>query len=295
MPKIQMLMAALAAAALAQPAQARPRPAPPGELLLKAPTSEPVPAESDYRTPDPQNVLVIDTNKGRIIVEMTPLVAPASVERIKTLTRQHFYDGQSFFRVIDGFMDQTGDPQNTGVGGSTLPSLPAEFTFRRGSDAPFVVSETEEGSEAGYIGAFPAISQALQLAQITADHRVRAYGAFCAGVMGMARAAAPDSGNSQFFLMRGDKRDLDAQYTAWGRVIAGQDVVDAIKTGEPVVAPQDRMISVSILADMPAASRPSVRVVDAASPWFRAKVARSIAEKVVGWTPCDVSFPSQVR
>src|SRR3954453_17513772 len=72
------------------------------------------PGPGDWRAPDAQDVLVIDTNKGRILVELVPEVAPQFAARARELAHQHFYDGQTFFRVIDGFMDQTGDPQNTG-------------------------------------------------------------------------------------------------------------------------------------------------------------------------------------
>ena len=75
---------------------------------------------------DPENVLLLDlSNGGRVAVRRVTAWAPNHVERIKTLARQHFYDGQTFFRVIDQFMAQTGDPTNTGTGGSTLPDLAA--------------------------------------------------------------------------------------------------------------------------------------------------------------------------
>jgi peptidylprolyl isomerase len=64
---------------------------------------------------------------GRVVIQLRPDVAPQTVERIKTLTRQGFYNGLAFFRVIDGFMAQTGDPQNNGTGGSPLPDLAGEF------------------------------------------------------------------------------------------------------------------------------------------------------------------------
>lgn len=73
---------------------------------------------------------------GTITIEMLPDRAPAHVERIKKLTRDGFYDGIVFHRVIDGFMAQTGDPTGTGMGGSDEPDLPAEFTdyqYKRGT------------------------------------------------------------------------------------------------------------------------------------------------------------------
>ena len=90
-----------------------------------AQTAAPVSAPT---TPDLENMLVLDLSTGgRVTIQMFPAVAPAHVERIKTLTRQGFYNGVVFHRVIDGFMAQTGDPKGTGQGGSELPDLKAEF------------------------------------------------------------------------------------------------------------------------------------------------------------------------
>ncbi|WP_295492789.1 peptidylprolyl isomerase [Sphingorhabdus sp. EL138] len=78
--------------------------------------------------PDLENILVLDLSTGgRVTIQMFPIDAPAHVERIKTLTRQGFYNNVIFHRVIDGFMAQTGDPKGTGQGGSELPDLKAEF------------------------------------------------------------------------------------------------------------------------------------------------------------------------
>jgi len=88
-----------------------------------AQTTAPAPA-----APDLENMLVLDLSTGgRVTIQMFPTDAPAHVERIKTLTRQGFYNGVIFHRVIDGFMAQTGDPKGTGQGGSELPDLKAEF------------------------------------------------------------------------------------------------------------------------------------------------------------------------
>ncbi len=80
------------------------------------------------------NTVHLELKYGLVTIELRPDLAPQSVARIQTLTAQGFYDGCKFFRVISGFMAQTGDPTNTGMHGSDLPNLPAEFT----NDASFL-------------------------------------------------------------------------------------------------------------------------------------------------------------
>jgi len=77
---------------------------------------------------DPENTVVMETTKGRVLIELRPDLAPKHVERIKQLAREHFYDGIVFHRVIDGFMAQVGCPHGTGTGGSKHPNLSAEFS-----------------------------------------------------------------------------------------------------------------------------------------------------------------------
>jgi len=81
---------------------------------------------------DPENTLVMELESGTVTIALRPDLAPNHVERLKTLTREGFYDGLVFHRVIPNFMAQTGDPTGTGAGGSELPDLAAEF-----SDVPF--------------------------------------------------------------------------------------------------------------------------------------------------------------
>ena len=100
-----------------------------GSLLLMT-------ASSQAADLDPANTLYLDLKDGRVVIKLMPDIAPKHVERIKTLTRQGFYDGIVFHRVIDGFMAQSGDPTGTGTGGSDLPDLKAEFNdynFGRGA------------------------------------------------------------------------------------------------------------------------------------------------------------------
>ncbi|MFD1694310.1 peptidylprolyl isomerase [Roseibium aestuarii] len=151
---------------------------------------------------DPENTLYMDLKDGRVVIRLRPDLAPNHVARIKELTREGFYDGVVFHRVIDGFMAQSGDPTGTGMGGSEKPDLKAEFT-----DAPF-----------------------------------------SRGVVGMARAASPDSANSQFFIVFNDASWLNGQYTVWGEVVEGMEHVDAITRGEPPADP-DKIIKMQVAAD----------------------------------------------
>ncbi|MDR3509699.1 MAG: peptidylprolyl isomerase [Caulobacteraceae bacterium] len=253
------------------------------------------PAPGDWRPADAENTLVIDTNQGRIIVELIPSVAPLSVERLKVLTRQHFYDGLTFFRVIDDFMDQTGDPKNTGEGGSTLPQVPGEFVFSRAPADPIAIYDKAPGQEIGFLGVLPVSSQPIAMAPLMASGKVAASGMFCPGVIGMARAQDPDSANSQFFIMRQNHDALNKRYAAIGRVLAGEDVARRIKTGEPVPAPQDRMTKVQILADMPADSRPKVQVLDTRSAYFANLVAQSKAARGTDFNICDIDIAAEVK
>jgi peptidylprolyl isomerase len=294
---LRSLVLAAAAAALAASAAAAPKPSatPAKAAAPPAPAAPAAPGANDWRTPNPDDVLVIDTNKGRIIVEMVPEAAPLFTQRMRELAQAHFFDGQTFFRVIENFMDQTGDPQNRGTGGSDKPDLKAEFTFRRGPQTPFVLAADQSVAEVGFIKSLPVMSQSMMLAPLTKDGKISAWALYCPGVAGAARGELEDSANSQFFLMRDGYPSLEKRYSAWGRVIAGQDVVKQIKVGEPVADPQDRMERLRLLSDIPEKERPKVRVIDPAGPWFKAEIARARAAKGADFSACDVNLPVEVK
>jgi peptidylprolyl isomerase len=165
------------------------------------------PAAAQQRPADPQNTIYLQTKDGRVTIRLRPDLAPKHVEQIKTLTKRGFYDGIVFHRVIPGFMAQTGDPTGTGMGGSDLPNIPAEFTqepFKRGS-------------------------------------------------VGMARSQSPNSANSQFFICYEGCGGLTGQYTLFGEVVSGMDVVDKIKKGDQArngqVTNPDRIVKMQLAAD----------------------------------------------
>lgn len=247
-------------------------------------------APSDWRPLDPQNTLVIDTSKGRVVVEMAPQFAPLAVARVKQLARDGAYDGLLFHRVIAGFVDQTGNPNNRDGGTSKYPDLPAEFSVRL-DGAQTVVVRRSDGVE-GFVGAVPFAGVSAAEQALGQDHRLRAWGAYCSGVAGMGRQAGIDTANSEIFFMRAPARRLDHDYAVWGVVVQGLDVVRAVKVGEPPTDP-DRMVRVRVAADLPASERPRIEMMNTGGPAFR-KLAAGVQRRLgAAFSVCDVAIPSR--
>ena len=243
---------------------------------------------SQWRPLDPANTLVIETTKGTVVVEMVPRLAPLAVERIKLLAREGVYDGLQFHRVIDNFVDQTGNPNNRDGGTSAHPNLLPEFTFRI-SPEDFTAARQSSDGQAGFVGPIPVETVSAADARRSPDHKLRAWGAYCAGVVGMGRQAEPGTANSEIFLMRDAARRLDHDYTVWGKVVVGLDVVAAITVGEPPAKP-DKMLWVRVASDIPAWR--GLEVVNERGTTFQSLVARARREKGADFTVCDVIPPS---
>ncbi len=143
-----------------------------------------------------QNI-VLETNKGNITIRLLNDLAPKHCERILQLSKDKFFDDVVFHRVIDGFMAQTGDGQF----GSLKNGFQIDKAGMGGSNLPDLEAE------------------------FTSQPFVR-------GIVGMARSQNPNSANSQFFIMLEDSMHLNNQYTVWGKVLKGMDVVDRIKKGD---------------------------------------------------------------
>jgi peptidylprolyl isomerase len=159
-------------------------------------------------------ITVAGEANGEIVIDLLPDVAPQHVAQIVALAQEGAYDNVVFHRVIDGFMAQTGDVEFGKTGGDT------SMAGRGGSARPDIPAEFSD---------IP----------------------FDRGVVGMARSASPDSANSQFFIMFEPGYFLNNQYTVFGRVVSGMDVVDAIKRGDEaqngaVAENPDVMVSVRV-------------------------------------------------
>lgn len=288
------IVIAFAACMLAAPALAQ-EPAPPAPVAAQA-----APAEaSEWRTVPAENLLVIDTTKGRILVELIPEVAPLHVERIKLLARRGFYDDIPWHRVIDTFMAQTGDPLGNGEGQSPYPDLKAEFTFRRDPAMPFAAVAEPAGARLGFLHSLPVQTQPDAVFATSGDGKVHGWGLYCPGVAGMARDEGNDTANSQFFIMRQPYPALDKRYTIWGMTVHGLDVVRSLQVGDGdnglmAQAQPDRMTRVRVAADLPEAERPTVQVLATDSARFRALVDQTRAARGADFSACDIVLPSQV-
>lgn len=257
------------------------------------------PAEA-WRELDPENTLYIDLEYGRVVLELFPEIAPLHVAQIKTLARQSFYDGITFHRVIEGFMNQTGDPTGTGTGDSQLPDIQGEFTFRRPATMPvtLVGARNQSGKEVG-VGFYKTLAVATQpssQSMLTKDGKVAAFGLHCKGVTSMARTSDPNSANSQFFLMRDIAQHLDAQYSIWGNTVLGHEHLTKIKVGSKGDNPDfvpDVMKKVQMAADVPAAERVKVQVLKTDSPAFKNYLKTQ--KKADGTYPdiCDIRVPTR--
>ena len=255
---------------------------------------------SAWRDVDPENLLIIDTDYGQIGVELYPEIAPKHVAQIKALTRQSFYDMITFHRVIDGFMNQTGDPKGDGTGDSSLPDIEAEFKFRRPPSMAIELIDARKTPTGevgvGFYKALPVASQPAAQAMLTKDGKVEAYGLHCSGVTSMARSQNPNSGNSQFFLMRGTAEHLDREYSIWGSTVYGREHLTRFKIGtkgDNLSFVPDVMKKVRIAADIPEGERPRIQTLKVDSPAFDQYL--STQKNTSGGYPdiCDITIPSR--
>ncbi len=235
------------------------------------------PDEANWRQVDPENLIVFETTKGRIVIEAFPEVAPKHYAQFRKLIASGDLDGTTFHRVIDDFMAQGGDVWAKKGADPGWPGIPGEFTMRRDVSAlPLEAAiGPEDTAKNGYIKGFPILTQPSFFADMSVDGLVTSSIPHCRGVLSTARTDDPNSGDTQFFLMREHSPHLDRQYTSWGRVIEGQKVVKALKQGAPgagAVEDPDLLTSAKFAADMPETSRPEAWVLRTDTDAFRAEL-----------------------
>ncbi len=179
-----------------------------------------------WRQVEPENLVFVELLDGRFVLELNPRFAPKTVEQFRQLVLSRFYDGLSFYRVIDGFVAQGGDGSDLGAL-SEIPELEAEFEIDWDDEVeiPFTPAQKPDlfADETGFIDAFP-VGRDLQ--------KNRLWLAHCPGMVAMARNEDIDSSRTDFYIVIGQApRYLDRNMNVFARVIDGMEVVQRIRRG----------------------------------------------------------------
>ncbi|GLQ52131.1 peptidylprolyl isomerase [Dyella flava] len=273
---LRQLPAALAIAAslLALPAAADTAKSTPTakELLAKAKPEE-------WRTPDPTNLLYMQLPQGRVVIELAPDFTPLHADNIRTLVREHYFDGLAIIRVQDNFVTQWGDPNDDDSGdkskikplGSAKAKLPPEYT--RAIDPKLPWTPLPDGDmyapQVGFSEGFPVARD---------PGTGREWLTHCYGMVGVARDIPPDSGsgNSLYAVIGQAPRGLDRNLAIAGRVIQGMQYLSALPRGTGALgfytqaSQRTPIISVRLAADIPPAERENLQVLRTDSPTFAA-------------------------
>lgn len=263
------LALALPLAAAAAPTAATPP--------AKATVSDVIKASSpsEWRPLDPANTLYMELASGRVVIELAPDFAPQNIANIKTLAREHYYDGLAVLRVQDNFVAQWGDPNEAAPKPlqSAKARVAGEFTAPMSSDRHFVRLPDRDGyaPQVGHSNGFP----------VGRDPKTgRTWLAHCYGMVGVGRDNDSDSGNgSELYAVTGHApRQLDRNITVVGRVVAGMPLLSALPRGTAAMGfyakPEQAtpILSVRLASDVPEAERSRLEVMRSDSASYRAAV-----------------------
>ena len=221
--------------------------------------------DTDWRTPDPANLLYMDLDAGRVVIELAPRFAPEHAANIRTLAKEGFWNGTSIYRSQDNFVVQFGDvdgedPAKAKPLGSAKTKLPAEF-HRSAKGLEFDKLPDPDGwaAETGFVEGFPAARD---------PEKGTAWLAHCYGTLGAGRNNAPDSSiGAELYVVTGQSpRQLDDNITVVGRVLQGMELLSTIKRGPPPMGfyekPEERtpIKSIKLASEVPEAERTPLQV-----------------------------------
>ncbi|WP_460813974.1 peptidylprolyl isomerase [Luteimonas pelagia] len=236
-----------------------------GEILEAA-------SDADWRTPDPDDVLYMELDAGRVVIELAPRFAPAHVANIRALARGGYWDGLSINRSQDNFVVQWGDAAEADADrrplGDARGALPAEFTTPA-EGLPFTVLPDLDGwaPEVGFSAGFPAARDPAT---------GQAWLAHCYGTLGAGRDMGADSSNgTELYVVIGQSpRQLDRNITTVGRVLQGMELLSVLPRGTGALgfyedpARRTPIRSIRLASGVPAAERTDVQVLRTDTPLF---------------------------
>ena len=234
--------------------------------------------ETEWRDVAAENLLMLETKRGFIAIELNPDFAPIHSARMRELASSGKYDGIQFYRVIDGFVAQGGFQSEELI--AEWPSL-ANENDREINDASFTPLGNKDlfTERVGHMDGFPAARDA---------EMGREWLLHCPGAVAMARDTDPDSGGTEFYIVLDAQRYLDRNLTVFGRVIDGMEHVRALKRGERAVEngviqlPEtgDAIVSARIAAELPEQERIRYQVMNTNHAAFEAeKTSKRVREE----------------
>jgi peptidylprolyl isomerase len=226
----------------------------------------------DWRSLDPENTLYLELPAGRVVIELAPQFAPNHVKNIRTLVREHYFDGLPIVRVQDNFVVQWGDLEGKRPVGLAQRTLAPEFT-RPLEGLPFQALPDPDtyAPEAGFAAGFPAARDPdTQLA----------WAAHCYGMVGVGRDNAADSGGgTELYVVIGHApRQLDRNITVVGRVVQGMEFLSSLPRGHAAMGfyepAQDKPLiaRARLAADMPATELVPLELLRTDKPAFNALI-----------------------
>jgi cyclophilin family peptidyl-prolyl cis-trans isomerase len=259
-------------------------------LTAAADTSKPTPTAKEliakskpdeWRTPDPANLLYMQLPQGRVVIELAPDFTPLHAQNIRTLVREHYFDGLAIIRVQDNFVTQWGDPNDDDSGdkskikslGNAKATLPPEYT--RTIDPKLPWTPLPDGDvyapQVGFTEGFPAARDPAT-GQEWLTH--------CYGMVGVGRDIPPDSGNgnSLYVVIGQAPRGLDRNLAIAGRVIEGMPYLSGLPRGTGALgfytqaSQRTPIISVRLASDLPPGEREKLQVLRTDSATFAAIV-----------------------
>jgi len=279
------LSAALSSAAFADALEGK---MPSSEILASS-------APSDWRTLPQKSLLYIALERGVVVVALSEQLAQSHVTQIKTLAKEGFYDGLSFYRVIDGFVAQGGDVFEKREVKDAKKTLKAEFDQPLIDGVDFDPMQDEDGyaAKAGFVQTLPAGVD---------EEGQSIWHLHCAGAMAMARGSEKDTAGTEFYIALQPQRYLDRNLTVLGRVVQGMEYLQALRRVQPAQYEDDDLgetiLSMRIGEELPVEERVALEILRSGTETFQHYVAsrRNRPEAFFHYRPdhidvCDLPIP----
>jgi peptidylprolyl isomerase len=257
---------------------------------------------SEWRTLDLNNTVLLTLPHGKVVIELAPQFSPKHVAQFSSLVKKGFYDGEQFYRVIDGFVAQ-GGPVDDSEKDKSIPTLAIEETWNTKKDWPFAKVQKNDlfAFETGFKDGFAI---ARDKATNESDDKVKTWLTHCPGTLAMARGNEADTATSHFYFVIGQApRYLDKIMTIFGRVVYGMNPIQAkqrtsVIEGEKAIEKSNftSMVSMQLMSDVPVTERIIIEVENTSPQVFSEKVTnRRLRENAFFYkTPPPVLYVCQV-